>query len=80
MLVWKDIGFKKNETGQDADRVSNLANGYARRIGQLSGSGDSYDASSMASSIIQTYERFFEETKTVLRWDDVPRDKHRLDH
>ncbi len=34
MLVWKDIGFKKNETGRDHERVSDLSYSYARRIGR----------------------------------------------
>lgn len=80
MIVWRDIGFKKCESGPDCSRASDLANGYAGRIGQLPSSGNSYDVSSMASSLIRAYGRFFEETKVVLRWDDVPREKQRLDH
>src|SRR3989338_7566919 len=80
MLVWRDIGFKKNETGRDHERVSDLATGYVRRISQLPSSGNPYDASSMASVIIQEYKSFCEETKTILRWDDVPKSKQRVDH
>ncbi|MBI5871539.1 hypothetical protein HZB88_00445 [archaeon] len=80
MLVWRDIGFRKNETGHDPKIVGELANSYARRIGQLPNSGNPYDTSSIASSIIETYEKFLKATKTILRWDDVPKDKQRLDH
>ncbi|MBI2548094.1 hypothetical protein HYW21_01970 [Candidatus Woesearchaeota archaeon] len=80
MLIWRDIGFKKHETWRDRERVSGLAYGYAERIGQLPNPGDSYDAPSIASSILRAYEQFLEETKTVLRWDDVPKDKQRFDH
>ena len=79
MLVWKDIGLKKNEAGNNHERVSYFANNYAQRIGQLPHSEDSYNISSVASSIIRTYDRFFEDTKIVLRWDDVPKTKRRVD-
>ena len=79
MLVWKDIGLKKNEAGNNHERVSDFANNYAQRIGQLPHSEDPYDISSVVSSIIRTYERFFEDTKIVLRWDDVPKTKKRID-
>ncbi len=80
MLVWKDIGFKKNETGLDHERVSDLSHRYARRIGELSNTSNSYNADSIASNIIEVHKNFLEKTRTVLRWDDVPKDKQRLDH
>lgn len=80
MLVWKDIGFKKNETGRDHERVSDLSHCYARRIGELPSTSNSYNSDFIASSIIEIYKKFLDETRTVLRWDNVPKDKQRLDH
>lgn len=81
MILWKDIGI--TEFDDCEKKAKELAEHYAGRVAQFQSEdseGKGIDKSSFINNILNNYNDFFEKTKEVLIWSDVPQEKHRFDY
>ncbi len=69
MLIWHDIGIRKNDV-PGGGREQELTKSILERIG----------AGNLTQKVLEGFAIFTEETSFTLRWSDVPLEKARLDY
>ncbi len=79
MNSWRDIGI--NDTAVDLERkAQQLADRYVSVISSFPAGTESSDPTALSDILMRSYRTFFEQTKEVLRWTDLPWEKLRFDY